>query len=209
MQKNMKMLCELFSKNRRMTEYSRSVIWDGMRLILALILILPVLFALSGCNSDESHHVQLANSLMSKYAKKMRKEKGLQLHTVGGSMMNQIEVLTLRFLSHEKMEIPEARKFYLEVVEGALPIVNADEKIRSYLKNYPFTHENIDFSIVFYDKSSNKRVDPPYVAHVFYSRGRVVYSFYDREKDRFDLDLKYAEKYEDALRIVQQESKNG
>jgi len=180
-----------------------------MRLILALILILPVLFALSGCKSEESYHVQLAHSLMKKYAQKMRKEKGLELSGIGGAMMYKISELSLDFISKEKSTIPEARKLYLEVVEGILPIVNDDKKIRPYLKNYPFTPENIDFSIVFYDKSSNKRAVPPYVAHVFYCRGDVVYSFFNAEKDKYNDDLQYAEKYEDALRIVQQdESQN-
>jgi len=179
-----------------------------MRLILVFILILPVLFTLSGCKNEESYHVQLAHLLMGKYVKKMREEKGLELSGIGGAMMFKVSELTLRFLSNEKLEISEARKLYLEVVQGFLPIVNADKKIRAYLKNYPCTHENINFSIAFEDPKTRRDVDPPYVAHVFYSRGRIVYSFYDKEKDQFNQDLKYAEKYEDALRIVQQESKN-
>jgi len=178
-----------------------------MKIFLLLVVVLVgVLF--SGCKSKESDHVQLANSLMRKYAQKMKKEKGLELSGIGGAMMYKVSELSLDFISKEKLTIPEARKLYLEVVEGFIPIVNSDKKIRSYLKNYPFTHENIDFTIAFVEPRTMRDVDPPYVAHVFYCRGEVVYSFFNTEKNMFNDDLQYAEKYEDAMRIVQLESKN-
>ncbi len=143
---------------------------------------------------------KLAHRLMFDYAKTLRVDKGFALSAFGGSMRHDIEKISLNFISFDHLDVEGARKQYVEVVEGLLRRVNADEKIRPYLHNYPFTAENVKIMIGFEDKKRQIRADGC-VAHMFVTRRNIIsYLAYDQEKqDYYDL---HEETYEEALKIV-------
>ena len=115
----------------------------------------------------------------------------------------------LMSLSFHRYGLPlteeEARKLIISCLDDFLTSVNKEEQIKPFLKNYPFTPENIDLGIVNY-KADRQDVYHPYISTVAARRGRIC--FYTEEESRpFTYKSKKYETYEEAIAILQQEMK--
>jgi hypothetical protein len=80
------------------------------------------------------------------------KQKGFYLIASGGQMMDNIKVVHLSFDLQKKVGVDEARLMLIEMTQKFMRQVNADEKIRPYLENYPINHLNAEFTLNFKDK---------------------------------------------------------
>jgi hypothetical protein len=176
-----------------------------MNLLIMLILFVTLCFSCgSGCR-----YCDLAYSLMNAYSKEVRKTKGLVQFGSGGCMTTDVRVLSPVYISYRKLNIDGARAFYLEIVEGLINKANADEEIRPYLHNYPFTENNMSIDILFFDKK-NDFIQDGFVASMSMldnENGLIYYSISNSETEM--LETIYIELYEDALKIVnEQKAKN-
>lgn len=54
------------------------------------------------------------------------------------------------------MNLEEARRLYVEVVEDFLNRINNNKEIRSYLHDYPFTIKNLDLMIHFSEDTNDE-----------------------------------------------------
>lgn len=94
----------------------------------------------------------------------------------------------------------EARKLIISCVNDYLLVVNSDEKIRPFLKVYPFGPENIDITI-FNSKIDGKKIYDPYIGVISAVKGRISYKTNDKTND-----LKYKSKkhefYEESIAIL-------
>ena len=52
-----------------------------------------------------------------------------------------------RFGTYEKLDISRARQLTVELANELIKRVNDSEKLRPYLKNYPFTIENVQIAV--------------------------------------------------------------
>ena len=117
--------------------------------------------------------------------------------------MGDIQKINASYISLDRMTIEEARRLYIEVVEGYLCRYNQNEEIRPYLHNFPFTIENIHVMIGF-ENEQRHHMDQGFVALMFIGNNqRLLYRAYDHEKKKF-IDL-YEEPYETARNIVMKE----
>ena len=116
-------------------------------------------------------------------------------------MMGDIQAVALGFASYKALNVDEARKLYVNIVEEYLHRVNCNEEVRPYLHNYPFTINNLEFNIEF-DESNGRMKSDGHVAYVSFiaSRNLIFYSSYDYKTHKFQ-DL-HQESYEEALKIV-------
>lgn len=144
-------------------------------------------------------HVKEAHKLMNAFTNKAN-EENLFLVGSGGAMMDDIQEIILQYGSNQKLTVDQARMLFVKKAESLLTMINDSQKIRPFLHNYPFTSQNIFFSISFYD-ADNGLIDPPYIAYVSMDtrRNRIRYLVNDEAND--DLKLVYDEPYEEALRI--------
>jgi hypothetical protein len=120
-------------------------------------------------------------------------------------MTTDVRVLSPVYISYQKLNIDDARAFYLEIVEGLINKANADEEIRPYLHNYPFTEKNMSIGLVFFNEKNDFMQDG-FVASMTMldnENGLIYYRIYHPETEM--LETIYIEPYEDALKIVKEQ----
>ena len=117
--------------------------------MIRFILIL-CLFILGACSSKDSllpEGDRLGNQIIFELGKKMQ-DKGLKLIAFGGAEANgKTWNLDASFKANFELTLPEARKLIVELVDDFLQMINADEKLRPYLSEFPFTVKNLSLTI--------------------------------------------------------------
>jgi hypothetical protein len=147
-----------------------------------------------------SKHCKISNKIFIAHNKELQKQKDIFLVGFGGAMMGDIQKVCAHYESHERLAVNEARSLYVEIIEGYLKKYNGDEVIRPFLHDYPFTIENLEVNIGFYD-SIRQRIDNGFVAYMFIGKNHMlIYKAYDPKTDEF-IHL-YDEPYEVARQIV-------
>jgi hypothetical protein len=156
----------------------------------------------ASCTSD-CKHCDLAHEAMFSYAKEQKKN-GIHLQAKGGAMMDNIKFFDISFISH-KMNVSdeEAIRQITALCEGFIKKINADEKIRPYLRDYPITLKNLLFSISY----KNKNYDAPpseFVGLVSVANDKIFCSHWDFKKDNYASD-DFSIPYSKALEMLEQQ----
>lgn len=73
----------------------------------------------------------------------------LKLGAIGGGGITNFHNITFYFNCKEPKSVSEARKMLVDVCEITLGEVNANKKLRPYIRNYPFKPCNLDIAIFF------------------------------------------------------------
>jgi hypothetical protein len=148
----------------------------------------------------ESAVVKSLNEINENCGKWAYEKYKLQLYNVGASMVDDVEEVTVDFIFIGKVTIDQAREMFIECNEKLTQMMNEHEKIRPYLRDYPFSRKRVQFSIGFRDKYGIHNTDGS-TALVFIGKDDII--FYDSHapyaKQYSDL---YQEPYEEALKIV-------
>lgn len=123
----------------------------------------------------------------------LEKEKELIPCMVGGDGPEGIKIVSLGYKLNSKKELTvnDARKLYVEIVEGLLKQLNQEKIIRPYFVNYPLRSENIEI-VLFADKGIN---------FVSSFRGSIKYE----KKRNGNIETIYEEPYEEAKKLVEKE----
>ncbi|MBS0653328.1 MAG: hypothetical protein JSR39_07355 [Verrucomicrobia bacterium] len=138
----------------------------------------------------------MVDKITSKSIKTIKKSNEMKLIGSGGSMMHNVETVSLHFYYYHPASIDEARNLILEITNNLISAFNSNQEIRPYLANFPFEAKNFDISIAFM-KKNNELQNPPSISSVCISNGILRYRNDDTEKDR--LVTIYQETYEEAL----------
>ena len=139
------------------------------------------------------------NEVTNTFIKKACKKYGLSVWGAGGSMPYDVESIVVDFAIKEKGSIDSARVLLVKLREELVEVVNNHEKIRPYLREYPFTPERAKISIDFKDKNGVSNSDVS-VSLVLVGKGEQVVYTSKNEKGSFT-DL-HRESYEIAESIV-------
>lgn len=132
--------------------------------MIKYLLYTCLMLTLWSCTHLEPEQKQV-HKILSQYTKQQEKQRSLEMVGTGSSMPNKVKGFHVRFLSHEKLDRPAARRLLLDCSEDLLAMINQDEAIRPYLDTYPFTLKGIDLVIGFINEDDEFRT-PPYVAIV-------------------------------------------
>lgn len=89
----------------------------------------------------------LANQVRNETMIQLKKEKELYPIGVGDGIGEKIRMLAISFRYYKEVDIDEARELLLTAGTVFLKNINANEKIRPFLKNDPFGPENIEIRI--------------------------------------------------------------
>jgi len=130
---------------------------------------------------------------------KIYKEHNLTCAGSGGSMPYDVETIRVNFDSDQNSSIEKARALEVAVTEQLVNMVNAHEKIRPFLREYPFTSERAQIMISFKNKKSKIHGDKP-LTLIFQARGKIHYFTDHPETDQYIKILK--EPYEEAKQKV-------
>lgn len=169
------------------------------RLILLLLFIFASTLSFNFFKPKKRNHEDIANEIMSKVANSLIKRHKMDWIGEGGGMMGSVYLLTLRFQIHHPMDRDEARERIVDCVELLLDAVNANEEIRPFLKNYPFTVKNVSVAI-FTDHPDGSDVFDPDISVVSVGKsGYVIYRTEEPNGPKYEYKSEYRELYSDAL----------
>ncbi|MBS4169981.1 hypothetical protein [Neochlamydia sp. AcF95] len=171
-----------------------------------------LLFMLSGCalsllNSyQEPEQAKFVGEILDKASKKLRSKYDMRAIGTGIGMPDG--VVTMLALSFEKtgpLTKEEGRRIIVDCVQEMLQIINTHEKIRPYLKNYPFTPNNIEIAIFLNGPPSHPIYYPDFDV-ISSTNEQINYMFTASENPKRYIKVE-KEKFEEALKMVQNESK--
>ncbi len=149
---------------------------------------------------DTPVHITYTDELIKLMTPILEREFDLACTGTGGSMAKHISSISLMFNASRRASISEARALQVKCTERLLHSINANEKLRPFLAEYPFTAERINVSIGFH--MGNIHYSDGTVAFVSMGRGQLHYALSDPLTQLLE-DL-FIEPYSEALQIVQQ-----
>ncbi|MBA2369935.1 MAG: hypothetical protein H0V82_13105 [Candidatus Protochlamydia sp.] len=76
--------------------------------------------------------------LLTEFTEDIFKKFGLKVWSIGGKWINGIEEVGAKFVLNQCVTHDEARQLLIEVSKKLLSTINNNEKVRPYLKEYPF-----------------------------------------------------------------------
>lgn len=118
----------------------------------------------------------------------------------GGRMPNDIERIDVKFIKCAKASINEARELEVKATEKLVQLINAHEKIRPYLREYPFKANRTAVAISFQKKDGSDYTDGS-VAYVTQINNMIYYAGIDpKTLQLYDIAV---EPYEEALKKIQ------
>lgn len=178
---------------------------EGLHKAAKLLFCLLLALCLTGSQTVEKREIRPTNfrsfpdHIIADFAKKVRDEYGFICTATGGSMPNDIESIYVNFTSKKMATFDEAREYEVLLIEGLMKLINADETIRPYLRNYPFPTKRVNISISF-EAPTKKEEEQQYVSHIFQARNLLFYrNCAPVEKYR---DADFTEPYSEAYQIV-------
>ncbi len=149
---------------------------------------------------DTPPYVEYAKEIMNPFITDSEKKYDLDCIGTGGRFAYKVAGINISFVAFRKGTIEEARTLEVKMIEALLARINADEKIRPFLSEYPFKSKDLHISIAFQKKDGNYYTDGS-IAYVSHIKNRL---FYDAEDSKTGQLIEILEEpYEEALKIVQ------
>ena len=153
-----------------------------------------------------SEKERTSDAITSQTIQKLQKEKDLQAIGTGGQMMNEIEMLHIAFRYFHEVSLEEGRELMVYAIDTYLDAINKNEKIRPYLKKYPFTAKNLEIEI-WIKKPDFTDVPVGKICGVLLRHGRIGYQPQGTHEYKFE-PLCLQESYEESLKILDKAKKN-
>jgi hypothetical protein len=122
-------------------------------------------------------------------------------------MPYDVEEILVQLAAYRSATIEQARELEVKATERFAQIINAHEKIRPFLREYPFPSSRANVTISFRKRAKHPTDND--VEFVCHAKNKLFYLAYDPDHPYVGKDIKN-EPYEEALRIVQSnEAKKG
>lgn len=178
------------------------------RMIVVFTILAPILLSFSLFKTKPRNHADMAREIRAVVGKKLTKKHKMDLIGVTGGMMGSVYIIGFRFQIHHPMDRGEARERIVDCVEELLAAVNANEEIRPFLKNYPFTVKNVDIAI-FTDYLDGKEVFDPDISVVTADElGYITYRTEEPNGNPYAYKSEYRELYSEALAKLKDRAKS-
>jgi len=147
------------------------------------------------CGPKRSIQEKYADILVNKYIEDVETKYHLRCTSITWGMYEGIlRLIGPRFATHEKLNIPRSRELIIELSNELIKRVNESEELRPYLKNYPFTFQNIGMTVTY-------RGDEPLgnneLEFSFLKKGLIYYEDTDLETKRYK--VVHRETFEEAV----------
>lgn len=157
-------------------------------------------FTLKNKKEEEPEYPKYVKEIAETFAQEIEKEFGLECMGNGGSMPYDVEKIEVIFCAHRRASLEEAREIEVKAVERLLQMINSHEKIRPYLREFPFNPSRVGILITF-DNEYNQHYSDGTITFMTLGRGKIHYRCHDPIAN--DLINIVAEPYEEAKAIVQ------
>jgi hypothetical protein len=174
--------------------------------ILFLFVFLTMGFKVFSEEEDSENYESFSNQVVNVFVRAMKNEFGLLCIGEGGSMPHDIREISVQFNAYQRASIEEARELIVIATERFIQFINAHQKIRPYLREYPATQRTACISISFCKKNHHPYMDGS-IALAFVVKNKIFYKKQDPAFQKYELKDLYEEPYEEALEIVQGKAK--
>lgn len=123
-----------------------------------------------------SAYLQYVDEIIQKCAREIENEFNLVCIGDGGQMPNDIEYIEIMFAAYRKGTFEEARKLEVSCIQKLLKHINEHQKIRPFLRQYPFTSGRIEVCIMFKDPKTNGHFENCIVDSVSSVHDKIYYN---------------------------------
>lgn len=148
-----------------------------MKIHVKLVTAIFALITKIHMNAEETKppdYIKYVDEIIGDFVEKMEKKYKLHCYGSGGSMPKDVEEIEVLFTSYQKSTIDDTRKVGVAAVQEFLQLINAHEKIRPHLREYPFGTDRVGISILFKTKTDAWPLDGS-VASVFLAKNKIFY----------------------------------
>lgn len=97
----------------------------------------------------------------------------------------------------------ELRVILIEWVDEFLALINTNEKLRPFLKKFPFTANEIDVGIHVIDENKEHSVFDPYIFRAIARSGKLYFNTLDK-KNMYEIKTTEVEDFETAQKILKE-----
>jgi len=126
-------------------------------------------------------------------------EKKYNTHACGFGMRGKFKYLSLNFQTYRPVPIDEARVLLIDCAQEFIENINSSKEIRPYLKDYPFTFQNVGIALFFYDQNGHDLYHPQIIDAGCTSRGL---DFNTLNSKTHQYEQEYTETHKEALEKV-------
>ena len=168
---------------------------------------ISVVLMLSSCSEKFSAEEREIYNVTCTHEKLEQRQYNFDLHAHCCRFPEQLEEFILKYKSSEKVDVERARVLIVNTVEELLNLINSSPILRPKLANYPFTSENLTYSISFENINNNYYENPnakyypnEYISYVLLMKGCIGYAIFNPSEQK--LQTYHIELYEEALKIV-------
>ncbi len=147
------------------------------------------------------------NEIINPFAQEVEERCHVLCIGEGGRMPYDVEEVEVKFWADRKGTIEEARRIIVTSKRSLLCRINAHERVRPFLREYPFTLSRALISIAFVNKHNGRHYTDGSVAYALEAKGQIIYCWENPATDRLEHILE--EPYEEAERIVAEEEAQG
>ena len=186
-----------------------------MNVFYVLVLYLSSVFSscnlIDGKNISKNSYVRdedyekIADEVTRNFARKMKKEKGLQCIGTGGGMMTDIQRMAISFQVFQEVDLVQARELLVSTTIEYLNAINGSKEVRPYLHNYPFKQEDVGIMIWVQEPNGDDMPEGK-INFMSASRGVLLYKVSNGGEGYSSREI-HKETYEEALKIVDAEKK--
>jgi hypothetical protein len=171
-------------------------------MIVSLLFFKSYNYGIKSLNNqyDSPNYIVMAHKIRDKVATKLSKRYNMRVIGVTGGMADCVKVMGLSFQIRGPLSKTRLREIVVDCVEEFLIPINADEQLRPFLKNYPFTANELEIELFIVDDSGIKVYDPE-IMIAAESSGEIRYLTYERDA-KFGYKSTVDEDYDTALKIV-------
>ncbi len=171
-----------------------------VRILKAILLIFSFGVSLNAQEHESPEYVYYVNEIFRSFSKQVKQEFGLDCQSTGGSMPYDVQEISMSFDSDLIATLQEARELEVKITEKFIKVINAHEKIRPFLREFPFPPNRATIMIAF--QRPKKINSNNHVELVFQVKNRI---FYESKKTSppYTYEIIKEEPYEEALKIVQ------
>ena len=126
------------------------------------------------------------------------KEYDIAPYGVGAGMPYDVESIIVSFTVGHRGTKEEGRELIVKLRKRLVEMVNAHEKLRPYLREYPFTPIRADVSLIFTDAKGFRTNDGTISDVIVNDKNEICYLSYKNPRENH----KVTERYEEAVKIV-------
>ncbi len=133
-----------------------------IKYILPLSILLGAFLMINGqkptSNNDQEANIDYeiyVNEVIKAAREEIERESNLICIGSGGGMPYDVEEISLKFMAYQRPTLEEARRLHLFATEKLLEKINSHEKIRPFLREYPFKYDRVFVSITYWDKNND------------------------------------------------------